>query len=48
MSLRQRIIDEFQVLKNDPQMILRVIGAMQKKAQKCIDRQGGHVEGHNR
>lgn len=45
-TLRQRIIDECNILRNDRQKILNSINAMRTRAQKCIDRNGGHVEGH--
>ena len=45
-TLRRRIIDECNILRNEPQKILRSIDAMRRRAQRCIDRNGGHVEGH--
>ena len=48
MTLRQRILDEFQNLANDPDMIMGAVNSMQKRAQRCINRNGGHFEGHFR
>ena len=45
-ELRQRIIDEFELLRNDRPMVIRVVEAMLSRARTCIERNGGHVEGH--
>jgi len=44
-ALRQRIIDEFDLLRNDQDLIVRCVRAMETRARKCIDKDGGHVEG---
>ena len=45
-TLRQRIIDESDILRNDPQKILNAINVMCSRAEKCINRNGGYIEGH--
>ncbi|XP_028418180.1 uncharacterized protein LOC114543364 [Dendronephthya gigantea] len=44
--LRQRILDTFDALKEQPEMITRAVQAMQSRATLCVERNGGHVEGH--
>ena len=44
--LRERIESEFDRLKEQPQQIRRVFRAMRKRAIRCIEREGGHVEGY--
>lgn len=44
--LRERIIEEFDLLRNDPELISRCVRAMETRATICIERDGGHVEGH--
>ena len=44
--LRQKIINEFERLQNDQELILRVVRSMEKRARACIERHGGHVEGN--
>lgn len=46
LALRERILNEFRVLKMDPAMVIRAVGCMQTRANTCIERNGGHVEGH--
>ena len=42
--LRERVEDAFERLKNDRTMIRRAVGAMLKRANTCLERNGGHVE----
>jgi hypothetical protein len=44
--LRERVEDAFERLKNDRTMIRRAVGAMMKRANTCLERNGGHVEGY--
>ena len=44
--LRQRIIDEFNVLRQQPEMIRNAVRDMHKRTILCVERNGGHVEGH--
>ena len=44
--LRERIESEFDRLKEQPQQIRRVVRAMRKRAIRCIEREGWHVEGY--
>ena len=46
ITLRQKITEEFNAIKNNPAMVQRVIGAFQNRARLCIERNGGHVERH--
>ena len=41
--LRQRIIEEFNALRQQPEMIRHV---MHRRTIRCVERNGGHVEGH--
>lgn len=45
MALRQKILDEFILLQNNRDLITRAVRAMGSRAQLCIERNGGHVEG---
>lgn len=45
-QLRERIMHEVILLKENPHMIKKVMRAMRSKAQLCFDRNGGHVEGN--
>ena len=45
-TLRQRIIDEFDALRHQAPMIRRAVREMEKRANLCVERNGGHVEGH--
>ena len=47
VSLHIRISNEAQLLKEDPQLIKRVMGAMRKKINLCMRRDGAHVEGNH-
>lgn len=47
-ELREKIFNEAQLLKEDPQVIKRVVGAMRKKLDLCLRRDGAHVEGNGR
>lgn len=46
-ELRLRIVNEFNLLRNDPAKIRRSVRDMEKRANLCIQRNGGHVEGHH-
>ena len=43
--LRQRISDEFDALRRQPDFIRRAVRDMHKRAVLCVERNGGHVEG---
>ena len=45
-TLRQRITDEFEALRHQAPMIRRAVREMEKRANLCVERNGGHVEGH--
>ena len=45
-ALRQRIVEQFDDLRQQPELIVRSVRAMQARAELCIERNGGHVEGH--
>jgi len=45
-ALRQRIIDEFEILRQNRELIQSAVRAMESRARRCIERNGGHVEGH--
>ena len=45
-TLWQRIIDEFDALRHQAPMIRRAVREMEKRANLCVERNGGHVEGH--
>ena len=44
--LRQRIIEEFNALRQQPEMIRHVMRRMHRRTIRCVQRNGGHVEGH--
>ena len=44
--LRQRIIDEFNVLRQQPEMIRNAVRHMHKRTILCVERNGGCVEAH--
>lgn len=44
-DLRQRIINEINLLKENPDLIKKVMLQMRARAQQCLERNGGHVEG---
>lgn len=44
-SLRERIIQEFELLQQNPDLVARAVRSMRRRAQLCLDREGGHVEG---
>lgn len=46
IELRMRIIEEFEALQNDREMVRRAVADMRRRAFVCIDREGGHVEGN--
>ena len=45
-ELRQRIIDEFNVLRQRPEMIRYAVRNMHKRTIICVERDGGRIEGH--
>ena len=45
-QLRYRITEEVNQLKDDPGLIRRVVKTMRSRAQLCLRRNGGHVEGN--
>ena len=45
-TLRQRTIDKFDALRHQAPMIRRAVREMEKRANLCVERNGGHVEGH--
>ena len=45
-ELRQRIIEEFSALRQQPEMIRHVMRGMHGRIIRCVERNGGHVEGH--
>ena len=44
--LRQRIIAEFNALRNNPNFITNAVRHIQKRTTLCVQRNGGHVQGH--
>ena len=44
--LRQRIIEEFNALRQQPEMIRHVMRGIYRRIIRCVERNGGHVEGH--
>ena len=44
-DLRQKIINEFNALQQQQDMIRNAVRGMQKRALLCVERNGGHVEG---
>mgnify|MGYP006956461180 CR=1 FL=1 len=44
--VRNRIVGEFDALRQHGNVVRRVMRAMVTQAQTCADRHGGHVEGH--
>ena len=44
-DLRIRITAEVNNLKENPNLMIRVMKSMRKRAQVCINRNGGQVEG---
>ena len=46
-QLQERIIREVYAIKENPQMVRKVMQAMRSRAQLCIERNGGHVEGND-
>ena len=45
-ALRQRSIEEFNALLQQPEMIRHVMRGMHRRTILCVERNGGHVEGH--
>ena len=43
--LRQKIINEFNALQQQQDMIRNAVRGIQKRALLCVERNGGHVEG---
>ena len=44
--LRQRRIEEFNALRRQPEMIRHVMRGMHRRTIRCVERNGGHVEGY--
>ena len=44
-ALRQRIIEEFDALRQQPALISRAVRDMHRRTLLCVERNGGHVEG---
>ena len=44
-TLRQRIIDEVDDLRRQPDIVRNAMREMHKRATLCVQRNGGHVEG---
>lgn len=45
-DLRNRIVNEVNLLKENPDLVKRVFAGMRKRLQVCVERNGGHVEGN--
>jgi len=45
-KLRQRIEIEANFLREDGALVRRVMAGMRRRMQLCVDRNGGHIEGH--
>ena len=45
-QLRQQIINEFNILRQQPNRIRRAMRDMHRQTFLCVQRNGGHVEGH--
>ena len=43
---RQRIIEEFSALRQQPEMIRHVMRGMHRRTILCVERNVGHIEGH--
>ena len=44
-DLRQKIINEFNALQQQQDMIRNAVRGMQQRALLCIERNGGHIQG---
>jgi hypothetical protein len=45
-DLRQKIIEQFNALREQPAVIRKAVRYMHKHTVVCVERNGGHVEGH--
>ena len=45
-NLRERIVNEVNLLKENPNLVKRVFAGMRKRLQLRVDRNGAHVEGN--
>ena len=45
-DLRQKIIREFNALRDQPAFVSRAVRDMHRQTMLCVAREGGHVEGH--
>ena len=45
-DLRERIVNEANLLKENPNLVNRVFTGMRKRLQLCVHRNGAHVEGN--
>ena len=44
-ALRQNILNELNILRVDPALMVRTVRDMHQRALLCVERNGGHVEG---
>ena len=44
-DLRNRIQQEVEILRNNPQTVRKAVQGMLSRSQLCLEREGGHVEG---
>ena len=45
-DLKERIVNEVNLLKGKQDLVKRVIAGMRRKLQVCVERNGAHVEGN--
>ncbi len=45
-DLKERIVNEVNLLKGNQALVKRVIAGMRRRLQVCVERNGGHVEGN--
>ena len=45
-TLRQKIIDEFDVSRQDPDVIRNAVRGIERRGNLCVKRNAGHVEGN--
>jgi hypothetical protein len=45
-DLRQKIIEQFNALREQPAIIRKAVRDMHKRTVVCVERNGRHVEGH--
>ena len=44
-DLKERIVQEVTLLKENPELVKRVMRALRKRTELCLERNGAHVEG---